>query len=92
MATGALSRIASPFWAIETLHIGPRVTFGITSGLYLVAVLLLLAFPKFMRPHWSYLIEKHEKIQRGTAVELNRSLSKYVFLFAVTCHIVQLFQ
>ena len=53
LAIGAISRILGPFWAVQSLSIEPRVTFGVTAILFLLNLILQLVFHRQLENHWS---------------------------------------
>lgn len=61
LAIGAISRIVGPFWAVQSLTIDPKITFGVTAILFLVNIILQLVFRKSLDNHWSVKIAEFEE-------------------------------
>ena len=87
LATGAISRIVGPFWAVQSLIVGPFLTFGITAFMNFVGIVVFLIFRKECEPHWSYLIDQFEAVE-----QINTTTTRLLMRYAVSYFLIYYFQ
>ena len=82
IAVGAISRIIGPFWAVQSLLVGPFLTFGITAFMNFVGIVGFLIFRKDCEPHWSYLIDQFEAVE-----EINTTTTRLLMRYVESCNL-----